>query len=235
MKTFSPSNIIPLLTLICSPLCLATQPDLSPLDKAIESSEVCNAVALTQNSGSLVIHDGNAYTILECPETLENDLATINQKEQIVADVTLTEKGSYAILTEGGDVYISDDLPEGLEDAIDQFMEKDEDITCISFNDKGDWVIVSKESFHASNKDLETWIEKGMKEHGDLWSVTLTDSAAVAVMSNGYLFEGDVPKELIEEVENNAEKEDGLDIFSIKWSGHAWFMIDHDGACIYNF
>ncbi|MBO4307639.1 MAG: hypothetical protein J5848_04930 [Bacteroidales bacterium] len=188
----------------------------------------CHNVAITKTGGDAMINGRNGWCAKNCPTDFVSKLRELHDKDKPIKDIQITENGSWVILW--GDNGVSwHDIPQKLEDKIRHYNDIGETINSISLNDVGDWVIVTDNYYSASSQSIMDFLREGESNHGELWTVCLTDDALAAVYENGYRWFGEVPEDC-----KDAAREVTFDVYRIKIAGTAWFMADKNGTYRYH-
>ncbi|MBP5545656.1 MAG: hypothetical protein J6X59_00030 [Bacteroidales bacterium] len=195
--------------------------------EAISEIGECRNVAITRTGGDLMIYGKNGVYQYGCPASLVAELEELNEENHYIDDVQITENGRWIILYDDNGV-VWNNIPKSLERKIRAWNEEGERIDAITLNDDGDWVIVGQTKYSASSQDFMDWLEEGERNHGELWTVCMTDDAMVAVYSRGYQFIGDVPYSLKEALSNTT-----LDVYRLKIAGTSWFFANKSGQYQY--
>lgn len=190
---------------------------------AIKEWGKCRNVAITKTNGDLALYGRNGYAIAGCPAGLNKAITELNNKEEYIDDVQLTEGGCWLILY-GNNGIRYNDIPYSLEQKLREFNKNREVITSVTFNDTGDWVVVTTNYISSSNTRIQNWLKEGMDKYGELWAVCITDDAIVAVFEEGYKFIGNVPSSLKTALQNT-----NLNVYRLKIAGSAWFFADSKG------
>jgi hypothetical protein len=188
----------------------------------------CKNVAMTLTGGDVALIERNGWAATGIPAEMTEELEMLNDKDELIDDVVLTEEGNWLVLW-GNNGVTSSGVPRSLDDMIGQWNEEAEIIYSITFNDEGDWIMISADKYSASDAELMEWIGQGEQEFGELWAAHLTNTGLVVVYENGYKFLGDVPDNLVEKL-----KETDLDVFRLKFlSDGSYFIADKDGNYVY--
>lgn len=188
----------------------------------------CRNVTITKRNGDLVFYGSNGWAATGCPSSLTNALNELNDDDEYLSDVQLTEEGRWIILY-GNNGFRWNDIPYSLERKLRQYNDDNELVLSVTFNDANDWIVITEKHFAASDDDISDWLKEGNETYGMLWSACVTDDAVVAVFAEGYKYAGNVPEDLKE-----ALKKTTLDVFRIKIAGSAWFFADINGSYNYN-
>ena len=208
---------------------VSAQPrDRNYIKQQIANYGECRNVAITKSNGDLMLYAKNGYATSGCPDDLVDALDKLNDDEELIDDVQLTENGRWLILY-GDNGFQWNNIPKDLEKALREYNSDGEVVTSVSFNDAGDWIIITTEHFSASDSEITKWLKDGQKRYGQIWTTCITDDAMVAVYENGYICEGDVPKTL-----EKALKKTSIDVYRLKIAGNAWFMSDGQKDYDYN-
>jgi hypothetical protein len=190
------------------------------IKEEIREKGECRNVAITKTNGDLMLYGQNGLANEGCPKSLREALAKLNNANEFIDDVQLTENGRWLILY-GNNGISWNDIPYSLERKLREYNDKNEVITSVTFNDAGDWIIITTNYFSSSDTRINEWLKEGNEEYGQLWAACVTDDAIVAVFAGGYKFLGEVPYSLKE-----ALSETKLDVFRLKIAGNAWFFAD---------
>ncbi len=200
----------------------------SYIRNCIESWGSCRNVAITRTNGDLALNGRNAVAMSGVPDGLDRALDDLNDDNEFIDDVVLTEDGRYLILY-GNNGIIWNDIPYSLERKLREYNDNNEVILSVTFNDAGNWVVITKNYYSASDTGIQEWLKDGNEEYGMLWSVCITDDALVAVYAHGYKYYGSVSESL-----KTALKNSNIDVYRLKIAGSAWFFADMEGHFRYN-
>lgn len=198
------------------------------IKEQIRSKGECRNVAITKTNGDLMLYGRNGCARTGCPTSLNNAITELNNDNEFIDDIQLTENGRWLILY-GNNGIQWNDIPYSLERKLREYNNKGEVITSVTFNDAGDWIIITNNYFSSSDTRINEWLKEGNEKHGQLWAACVTDDAIVAVFTGGYKFFGEVPYSLREALRNT-----NLDVFRLKIAGDAWFFADKNGRYRYN-
>ena len=188
----------------------------------------CKNVAMTLTGGDVALIERNGWAATGIPDEMTAELNELNDKDELIDDVVLTEDGNWLVLWSNNGV-TSSGAPRSLDEMIDEWNEAAETINSITFNDAGDWIMISDDKYSASDAELLEWIGQGENEFGELWAAHMTNTGLVAVYENGYKFLGDVPDNLIEKL-----NETDLDVYRLKFlSDGSYFIADEEGNYVY--
>lgn len=188
----------------------------------------CRNVAITKTNGDLMLYGRNGCARSGCPTNLNNAITELNNKNEFIDDIQLTENGRWLILY-GNNGIMWNDIPHSLESKLREFNSRGEVITSVTFNDSGDWIVITTNYYTSSGDAINQWLRAGNTKHGQLWAACVTDDAVVAVYSGGYTFLGNVPVTL-----RDALRTTTLDVYRLKIAGSSWFFADKDGNYQYN-
>lgn len=188
----------------------------------------CRNVAITRTNGDLALYGKNGCARSGVPRQLSETITDLNNREEFIDDVQLTENGNWLVLY-GNNGMVWNGISYSLENKIREYNSNDEIITTVTFNDSGDWIVVSTEHISASSSEIQNWLAEGLENHGQLWTACITDDGLVAVYERGYRYLGNVPSDL-----KRALGETDLDVYRLKIAGTAWFFADRDGRYRYN-
>jgi hypothetical protein len=188
----------------------------------------CRNVAITKTNGDLMLYGRNGCSRTGCPSSLNEAITKLNNENEFIDDIQLTEEGRWLILY-GNNGIQWNDIPYSLEVKLREYNNKNEVIYSVTFNDSGDWIVITSKYFSSSDSRISDWLKEGENEFGELWAACVTDDAVVAVYSQGYSFLGEVPYSLKEALSNTK-----LDVFRLKIAGDAWFYADKNGRYNYN-
>ena len=192
----------------------------SYIKEAIKKNGECRNVAITKTNGDLMLYGRNGCARSGCPKGLNDAIVELNNAQEYIDDVQLTENGRWLILY-GNNGFLWNDIPYSLERQLREYNNEGETVLSVTFNDAGDWAIVSTEHVSASETWIQDWLKEGMRNYGMLWTVCITDDAMVAVFEDGYKFYGNVPETL-----KTALNKTRIDVFRLKIAGTAWFFSD---------
>jgi len=198
------------------------------IKEQIRKEGECRNVAITKTNGDLMLYGRNGCARTGCPRSLNEVLTELNNDNEFIDDVQLTEEGRWLILY-GNNGIRWNDIPYSLESKLREYNSKDEVIYSVTFNDAGDWIVITGKYYSSSDSRITAWLKEGENNHGELWAACITDDAIVAVYANGYSFLGEVPYSLKEALRNTK-----LDVFRLKIAGDAWFFADKNGRYEYN-
>lgn len=176
----------------------------------IERHGECRNVAITEYNGDLMLYGRNGWAATGCPDGLTEALHELNDEEQFINDVQLTNDGSWLIVY-GKNGLRWNDIPYSLEQKLRAWNNNNEEITSVTFNDAGDWIAVSTEHIAA------------------VLATCITEDAAVVVYEEGYRFLGDVPQDLKRRLETVS-----FNVYRVKIAGSAWFISDNKSRYSYN-
>lgn len=194
----------------------------------IQKYDECRNVAITEYNGDLMLYGKNGWAASGCPKSLTNALRELNNSGDFINDVQLTNNGAWLIV-HGRNGIQWNDIPYSLERMLRQWNSNYEEITSVAFNDSGDWIAVSTEHIAASDAELQEWVAGGMEDYGGVWATCITEDAAIVVYENGYRFLGNVPVDLIRELDSV-----DFNVYRIKIAGTSWFMSDNESIYSYN-
>ncbi|MBD8019117.1 hypothetical protein [Kaistella pullorum] len=198
-------------------------------DKIREWGE-CKNVAMTLTGGDIALKGKNGWAASGVPKSLTNKLSSLNENNELIDDIVLTENGRWLILW-GNNGISSYGTPTSLDSKLTEWNDNGEMIYSITFNDNGDWVVISKTKFSASSSKIIDWISEGEQKYGELWAASITNTGLVVVYERGYKFLGDVPSSL-----KNKLDETKLNVFRLKFlSDGAYFIADFAGNYAYYF
>lgn len=189
----------------------------------------CRNVAITSYNGDLMLYGDNGWAATGCPTGLTNALHKLNEDEELIDDVQLTDDGKWLILY-GDNGLRWNDIPYSLEKKLREYNSNHESITSVTFNDDGDWIVITTKHFSTSDSKITEWIAEGMEDYGGVYTACITDEAIVVVYEDGFRFLGDVPEDLI----NRLRKAD-FDVYRLKIaSDGSWFFSDGKRRYRYN-
>lgn len=188
----------------------------------------CRNVAITKYNGDLALYGLNGCARSGCPSGLNQAITNLNNQEEYIDDVQLTEEGRWLILY-GNNGFQWNNIPYSLEKKLREFNNDGEVVTSVTFNDAGSWIIITTNYFSASHTAINNWLKEGNEKFGQLWAACITDDAVVAVYDQGYQFMGNVPESL-----KKALQMTNLDVYRLKIAGTAWFFADKNGLFQYN-
>lgn len=194
----------------------------------IERHGECRNVAITEYNGDLMLYGRNGWAATGCPDGLTEALHELNDEEQFINDVQLTNDGSWLIVY-GKNGLRWNDIPYSLEQKLRAWNNNNEEITSVTFNDVGDWIAVSTEHIAASSRELQDWVADGMDYYGAVLATCITEDAAVVVYEEGYRFLGEVPQDLKRRLETVS-----FNVYRVKIAGSAWFISDNKSRYSYN-
>ena len=175
-----------------------------------------------------MLYGTNGWAAKGCPISLTNALHELNNDNQYIGDVQLTENGRWLILY-GNNGFRWNDIPYSLERKLREYNDEGEIVYSVTFNDNGDWIVITRNYFSSSSNAINQWLKDGNDEFGHLWAACITADAIVAVYANGYKTIGEIPQTL-----GKALRETTLDVFHLKIAGSAWFFADNQGRYSYN-
>ena len=197
------------------------------LRQNIEEWGDCRNVAITKTNGDVALHGRNGWAGSGLPADLSQTLHELNQANEYIDDVQLTENGSWCVLY-GDNGFRWNYIPPSLEKEIYGYHHDNEVIYSVTFNDEGDWILIGKDHYSASSTQLLTFLKEGAEQFGTLLAACLTDDGLVACYDRGYTFLGNVPEDLKDRL-----RETQLDVYRIKIAGEAFFFADKDGSYRY--
>lgn len=193
------------------------------IKEKIQQHGNCRNVAITRTGGDVMLYGRNGWAANGCPTGLTNSLNELNERNEYIDDIQLTEGNRWLILY-GNNGFLWNDIPYSLERKLREYNNNDEVVLSVTFNDDGDWIIITKDHYSASDQRIVDFLQEGARMYGMLWSACITDDALVAVYENGYNTIGNVPITL-----KNALRNTNINIFRLKIAGTAWFFADNDG------
>jgi len=200
----------------------------SYIKEQIQRRGECRNVAITKTNGDLMLYGRNGCARSGCPRSLDNAITELNNNNEYIDDIQLTEEGRWLILY-GNNGFRWSDIPYSLERRIRSDNAENEVITSVTFNDAGDWIVITTNHYSASDSRITQWLKNGAFRYGALWAACVTDDAIVAVYAEGYQFLGNVPQSLKTALERSQ-----LNVFRLKIAGSSWFFADSDGNYQYN-
>lgn len=189
----------------------------------ISSLGECKSVAITRTNGDAMIYGDNGWSAQGCPVGFTDALHELNENRETIQDINLSESGRWLILYGNNGMRWSS-LYTGLENKIREFNNARETITTVTFNDSGDWAVVTTKHISASDRNIQDWLADGCEMYGQLWTVCITDDAAVAVYEEGYKFLGNIPQDLKDALTSCVS-----DVYVVKMAGTSWFFRATDG------
>lgn len=214
--------------LLCMWLPSAAQNSRSYIKEQIKEWGSCRNVAVTLTGGDIALNWNNAYAASNIPSALKEQLSELNDDQEYIDDVQLTENGRWLILY-GDNGFVWNDLPVDLEAALQEYNTDGEVVTSVTFNDEDDWIVISQSHVSASSSELLEIIEDGIEEYGQLWAAHLTDDGLVLCYERGYHTLGNVPENLKEKL-----RETTIDVYRVKFlSDGTYFIADKDGRYSY--
>lgn len=200
----------------------------SVVKKQIDRWGSCRNVTLTLTGGDLALNGRNACVCPDVPVGLALELANLQDEDEFIDDVQLTEDEKWLILY-GDNGLVWDGIPGDLERTLREYNADGEIVTSVAFNDVGEWIVISVDNICASSPELTEWIEEGIEMYGQLWTAHMTDDGVILCFENGWRLRGNVPDTLREKL-----KETTLDVYRVKFlSDGAFFIADKDGAYSY--
>ena len=188
----------------------------------------CKNVAITKYNGDVALYGRNGWAGSGLPSGLKKALNELNEDNELIDDVQITERGEWLVLYGDNGIRWSV-VPYDLEQKLREYNKRGDVITSVTFEDNGKWILISKEYFVASHDWIQDWLKEGADSYGALWAACVTSTAMVAVYENGYKFWGDVPSGL-----KQALKETNMDVYRVKIAGTAWFFSDGEGEYDYS-
>lgn len=214
-------SVLPVFVLLFVSLSAAAQPeDRDFIRQQIEKQGRCRNVAITKTNGDLMLYGKNGWAANGCPKALTAALDYLNETDEFIDEVQLTEEGKWVIIY-GDNGLRYDGIPEDLEDALLECVIDDEVIHSVTFNDAGEWVLITGSFVQSSDDDLTEYILDGQEEFGAVWTACMTDDAMVVVYSKGFQTLGEIPESL-----KKALSETDIDVFRLKIAGESWFFSD---------
>lgn len=217
-RIFTVFSVIALLFVSLS--AMAQPEDRDFIRQQIEKQGRCRNVAITKTNGDLMLYGKNGWAANACPQGLTDALDYLNETDEFIDEVQLTEKGKWVIIY-GDNGLRYDGIPEDLEDALLECVIDDEVIHSVTFNDAGEWVLITGSFVQSSDDDLTEYILNGQEEFGAVWTACMTDDAMVVVYAKGFQTLGEIPESL-----KKAMSETDIDIFRLKIAGDSWFFSD---------
>lgn len=193
----------------------------------IEENE-CKTVAITESNGDAMIYGRNGWAADNCPSDLIETLHELNDMNEEIQDIHLTDDGRWLILYGNNGIHWNN-LYYELKEKMSEYNNKGEKITNVAFNDYRDWIIITPKHISASSDELLEWLNEGCERHGQLWTACMTYDAVVAVYESGFKFYGNVPEDLKEALTTCSS-----DVYIVKMSGESWFFRCTDGFWRYN-
>lgn len=197
------------------------------IKEKIQQKGECRNVAITKTNGDLMLYGSNGWAGTALPKGLTDALNELNNDNEYIDDVQLTEQGRWLILV-GNNGFRWSDIPYSLESKLREYNRQEEVVTSVTFNDAGDWIVITQNYISASEGAIQDWLAEGLEKYGQLWAACVTEDAIVAVYEQGYRFYGIVPETL-----KSALNETNLDVFRLKIAGSAWFFADQKGRYQY--
>lgn len=220
---------------VCLLFCLAlipswtmAQTSRSYIREQIREWGECKNVAITQYNGDLALYGRNGWAGQGLPKGFSRALNELNENNELIDDVVLTEEGSW-IIQYGNNGFRYAGISSSLESKIEEYNERGDVIMAVTYCDSGRWILISDKYYVSSAQWIQDWLNEGSEKFGELWTACVTDDAMVAVYDRGYKFYGDVPDDL-----RQALLESELDVYRLKISGSAWFFADKQGNYRYN-
>ncbi len=195
--------------------------------KQISLHGQCRNVAITKYNGDLMLYGRNGWAASGCPSGLTDALDKLNDQEEFIDDVQLTDQGRWLILYGDNGVMWSN-IPYSLERKLREYNSDGESITSVTFNDDGDWIVITTEHISSSSSSIQEWMADGMDDYGGVYAACVTDDAIVVVYEDGYRFFGNIPSDL----KSNLQKAT-FDVYRLKIAGESWFY--SDGVNKYNY
>lgn len=212
-------------------LCVSTTvmaDDRNVVKDAIRRWGECKNVAITKTGGDAAIYGKNGYQTQNTPTAFTNALSELNDADNTIKEIQITENGSWLVVyNENG--YRTSGLPNDMLETMSDYNDQHEEITGCSVNDRGEWAVITTEHFSTSSTSLTNWLKQGVEDHGQLWTICITNDGIVAVFENGYKYQGNVPESMKE-----ALRETDKDIYYAKFAGTSWFIADKWGWYRYN-
>ncbi|MDX2361401.1 MAG: hypothetical protein QNK23_11390 [Crocinitomicaceae bacterium] len=194
----------------------------------IETWGECKNVALTLTGGDAALYGRNGWAGRDLPATFTNTLDELNDDNELIDDIQITEEGRWLILY-GNNGLKWHNLSSSLESKLREFNNNNEVITSVTFNDDGDWIAITTDHIASSDSEINEWITDGLDDYGALWAAHVTEDAIVACYARGYKFFGNVPDGLKEKL-----RETDMDVYRIKFlSDGAFFIADKEGNYAY--
>lgn len=187
----------------------------------------CKNVAITETNGDLALYKDNGWAGSGLPTALSNALHELHDNGEIINDVCLTENGRWLVLY-GNNGFRWEGIPYSLENKIREFNSDNEVVISVSFNDAGDWIVIGEEYYSASSTELLNWLKEGANMYGMLWSICVTDQAAIACYENGFRTLGNCPSVL-----KSRLREIDFNVYRIKIAGESFFLADKYGRYDY--
>lgn len=214
-------TVFSVIALLFVSLSATAQPeDRDFIRQQIEKQGRCRNVAITKTNGDLMLYGKNGWAANGCPQALTAALDYLNETDEFIDEVQLTEEGKWVIIY-GDNGLRYDGIPEDLEDALLECVIDDAVIHSVTFNDAGEWVIITDSYVQSSDDDMTEYILNGQEEFGAVWTACMTDDAMVVVYAKGFQTLGEIPESL-----KKAMSETDIDIFRLKIAGDSWFFSD---------
>lgn len=216
-----------LVLLLCSAYNLTYADSREYIRGKITEWGVCKNVAITETNGDLALYGDNGWAGSGLPRELSDALHELHDNGETINDVCLTENGRWLLLY-GNNGFRWEGIPYSLENKIREFNLDREVVISVSFNDSGEWIVIGEKHYAASSTELLNWLSEGADMYGMLWSVCITNDAAVACYEKGYRSLGDCPSLLMSRLQ-----EADFNVYRIKIAGESFFFADKYGRYDY--
>ena len=189
------------------------------IKSAINEWGTCRNVAITSFGGDIALNYRNGCAFSgNVPQKLYDALVELNNDNEYIDDIVLTEEGRYSILY-GNNGFVWNSLSYGLERKMREYNNDKDVITSVAFNDNDEWIIIG-EKINASSDKLMEIIKEGMDKYGALWAAHMTNDGLALVYERGFQYFGNVPEQLKVRAKNA-----DFDVFRLKFTSDGSFFI----------
>jgi len=194
------------------------------IKRAINEWGTCRNVAITAYGGDIALNYRNGCAFSgNVPQKLYDALVELNDDNEFIDDIVLTEESRYLILY-GNNGFVWNTLPYSLERKMREYNNDKDVITSVAFNDNNDWIIIGEKISASSDKLMQT-IKDGMNKYGALWTAHMTNDGLALVYERGFQYFGNVPEQLKIRAKNA-----DFDVYRLKFtSAGAFFISDKKG------
>ena len=158
----------------------------------------------------------NGCARMGCPKELVAVLRELNEQEEVIKDVQLTENRSWLILY-GRNGLRWYNIPYDLEDKIREYNKN---------NDYSDWIVISEEIYYSSHPNIQNWLEEGIKNMDTYVPRVLPTMPWLSTRAD-IAFPG------TQKISKTALKETNIDAYHKKIAGNSWFFADKNGIYYY--
>jgi hypothetical protein len=129
--------------LICALTVFGQTRNRDKIKNAINEWGTCRNVAITSYGGDIALNYRNGCAFSgNVPQKLYDALVELNNDNEFIDDIVLTEEGRYLILY-GNNGFVWNTLPYGLERKMREYNNDKDLITSVAFNDNDDRIITA--------------------------------------------------------------------------------------------